>query len=181
MANLLSLALISKTNRVYMDTAIDNAFYNFDEGSKHLCFHLFWATNLYRLDIEETTKGGCIFTTVAGCKTTKQRKAALEEAGMLQLDYNQAEKIRDLQQVLMCPSDEDLSNTIENNVIGNNSFTRWDVVSTNKLFGSDIAALKGKMVRRKSKLPREDDTIDVPQRLWIGSKRGSHYLLISCT
>ena len=30
MANLLLLALISKPNRVYMDTAIDNTFYVFD-------------------------------------------------------------------------------------------------------------------------------------------------------
>ena len=62
----------------------------------------------------------------------------------------------------MCPSDEDLSNVIENNVICNNSFIRRDVVNTNKLFGSDIATLKGKKVRRKSKLPREDATIDIP-------------------
>lgn len=41
---------------------------------------------------------------------------------MSQLDFNQAVKVQDLQQVLMCPSDEDLSNAIENNVIGNNSY-----------------------------------------------------------
>ena len=51
MANLLLLALISKTNRVYMDTAINNAFYVFDEEGKYLCFHLCQITNLYRLDI----------------------------------------------------------------------------------------------------------------------------------
>ena len=39
-ANLLSLALISKTNRVYMDTAIDSAFYVFDEEGKYLRFNL---------------------------------------------------------------------------------------------------------------------------------------------
>ena len=54
---------------------------------------------------------------------TEQRKTALKETGMSQLDYNCAEKVQDLQQVLMCPSDEDLSNAIENNVIDNNSFT----------------------------------------------------------
>ena len=100
------------------------------------------------------------------------KKAALGETGMLQLDYNQAEKVRDLQQVLMCPSDEDLSNVIKNNVIGNNSFTCQDVVNTNKLFGSDIAALKGKTVRRKIKLPREDTTIDVPPAVVDWFKEG---------
>ena len=77
MANLLSLAFISKTNCVYMDTAIDNAFYVFDEEGKYICFHLCQITNLYRLDIEQTAKGGCIFTTVTGCETTEQRKSAL--------------------------------------------------------------------------------------------------------
>ena len=72
----------------------------------------------------------------------------------------------------MCPSDEDLSNAIENNVIGNNSFTYRDVVNANKLFGSDIAALKGKTVRRKSKLPREDATNDVPPAIVDQIKEG---------
>ena len=67
MANLLSLTLISKTNYVYMDIAIDNVFYVFDEEGKYLHFHLCHAMNLYGLDIEETTEGGCIYTTVAGC------------------------------------------------------------------------------------------------------------------
>ena len=43
MASLLSLAFISKTNCVYMDTAIDNAFYVFDKEGKYLGFHLYWA------------------------------------------------------------------------------------------------------------------------------------------
>ena len=75
---------------------------------------------------------------------------------MSQLDYNQAEKVHNLQQVLMCPSNKDLSNMIKNNAISNNSFTYRDVMNENKLFGSDIAALKGKIVNRKRNLPRED-------------------------
>ena len=46
MANILSLALISKTNRVYMGTAIDNAFYVFDGKGKYLRFHLCHITSL---------------------------------------------------------------------------------------------------------------------------------------
>merc|ERR1711949_10905 len=47
MANILSLAMISKTNLVYMDTAIDNDFYVFDGEGKYLRFHLCRTTNLY--------------------------------------------------------------------------------------------------------------------------------------
>ena len=75
-------------------------------------------------------------------KLLNRKKQVLENTGMSQLDYNWVEKVHDLQQVLMCPSDKDLSNAIKNNVIGNSSFTCWDVVNANKLFGSDIAALK---------------------------------------
>ena len=91
---------------------------------------------------------------------------------MSQLDYNRAEKVRDLQQILMCPSDEDLSNAIENNVIGNNNFTRRDILNANKLFGSDIASLKGKTVRRKSKLPRENTNIEISPAIIEHLKEG---------
>ena len=36
----LTLRLFPKKNRLYMDTAIDNAFYVFDEEGKYLCFSL---------------------------------------------------------------------------------------------------------------------------------------------
>ena len=104
MANILSLAMISKTNRVYMDTAIDNAFYVFDGEGKYLRFHLCHSTNLYRLDVEQTDDGATIFTTIEGCETTKQRRDELEKHGLSQLDYNCAVKCSDLQQVLMCQS-----------------------------------------------------------------------------
>ena len=62
----------------------------------------------------------------------------------------------------MCPSEEDLINAIENNVIGHNEYRRRDVINANKLWGKDIATLKGKTTRKKSKLPREDEAIDIP-------------------
>ena len=62
----------------------------------------------------------------------------------------------------MCPRKEDLINAIENNVIGHNEYRRRDVINANKLWGKDVATLKGKTTRRKSKLPREDDTNDIP-------------------
>ena len=72
----------------------------------------------------------------------------------------------------MCPSDEDLSNAIENNVIGNNNFTCQDILNSNKLFGSDMASLKGKTVRRKSKIPREDASIEISPAIIEHFKEG---------
>ena len=47
-------------------------------------------------------------------------------------------------------------------MIDNNSYTHRDVINANKLLGSIIASLKDKTVRKKSKLPRKNATIDVP-------------------
>ena len=95
MVNILSLTLIYNTNRVYMNSAIDNAFYVFDGEGKYLRFHLCHSTNLYRLGVEQTDDGATIFTTIEGCETTKQRRDELEKHGLSQLDYNHVVKVRD--------------------------------------------------------------------------------------
>jgi hypothetical protein len=73
------------------------------------------------------------------------------------IDCRRAAKVRDLQEALACPSDFDLANAIEHNVIGNNPFTRRDVRIARKIFGPDVPAMKDKTVMRKSKMPREDE------------------------
>ena len=72
----------------------------------------------------------------------------------------------------MCPSDKDLVNAIENNVIGINRYAQRDIVNADKLFGKDIASLKGKVTQKKSKLPKEDSTIDIPSPIIKGYKDG---------
>jgi hypothetical protein len=55
-----------------------------------------------------------------------------------------------------------LTNAVEHNVIGNNPFTRRDIRIAKKIFGPDIPDMKGKTVKNKSKMPREDDISDIP-------------------
>ena len=62
----------------------------------------------------------------------------------------------------MCPSDEDLANAMEQNGIKNNTFTHRDVINARKIFGPSEKVLKRKTIRKKSKLPREDTTINIP-------------------
>lgn len=38
MVNILSLAILSKTHRIYMDTAVDNAFYMFNKNGRYIRF-----------------------------------------------------------------------------------------------------------------------------------------------
>jgi hypothetical protein len=151
-ANILSLAMIAETKRVVMDTAIDNAFYVFNEDGTYIRFSR-TANGMYCIDINKDEDDHVIMAhqTVEG-----------ESAQFSAIDCRRASKIRDLQEALACPSDVDLANAVEHNVIGNNPFTRRDVRIAKKLFGPDVHAMKGKTVKRKSKMPQEDNITDIP-------------------
>jgi hypothetical protein len=151
-ANILSLALLAETKRVVMDSAIDNAIYVFNEDGSYVRFAK--TTNgMYCIDITTNDDNHIVLAhqTVKG-----------ESAHFSAIDCRRAAKVRELQEALACPSDFDLANAIEHNVIGNNPFTRRDVRIAKKIFGPDVPSMKGKTVKRKSKMPREDDISDIP-------------------
>jgi hypothetical protein len=154
-ANILSLAMIAETKRVVMDTAIDNAFYVFNEDGTYIRFSR-TPNGMYCIDIntDEDEHVMMAHQTVKG-----------ESAHFSAIDCRRAAKIRELQEVLACPSDIDLADAVEHNVIGNNPFTRRDICIAKKIFGPDVTAMKGKTVKRKSKIPREDDISDVPSNI----------------
>jgi hypothetical protein len=85
-----------------------------------------------------------------------------ESAHFSVIDCRRASKIRELQEILACPSDVDLANAVEHNVIGNNPFTRREIRIAKKTYGPDVPAMKGKTVKRNSKMPREDEITDLP-------------------
>jgi hypothetical protein len=51
---------------------------------------------------------------------------------------------------------------VEHNVIGNNPFRRRDIRIAKKIYDPDVPAMKGKTVKSKSKMPREDEVTDIP-------------------
>jgi hypothetical protein len=138
-----------------MDTAIDNAFYVFNEDGTYIKFSR-TSNGMYCIDINTDEDGHMIMThqTVKG-----------ESAHFSAIDCRRAAKVRDLQEVLACPSNIDLANAVKHNGTGNNPFTRRDIRIAKKIFGPDVPAMKGKTVRRKSKMPREDDILDVPSNI----------------
>jgi hypothetical protein len=151
-ANILSLAMIAETKRVVMDTAIDNAFYVFNEDGTYIRFSR-TPNGMYCIDINTDDDDHIVMAhqTVKG-----------ESAHFSAIDCRRASKVRELQEILACPSDADLANAVEHNVIGNNPFTRRDIRIAKKIFGPDVLAMKGKTLKRKSKMPREDDVSDIP-------------------
>jgi hypothetical protein len=151
-ANILSLAMLTDTKRVVMDSAIDNAIYVFNEDGTYVRFSK-TPNGMYCINITTDDENKIVLAhqTVKG-----------ESAHFSAIDCRRAAKVRELQEALACPSDFDLANAIEHNVIGNNPFTRRDVRIAKKIFGPDVPAMKGKTVKRKSIMPREDDISDIP-------------------
>ncbi|OEU23519.1 hypothetical protein FRACYDRAFT_233689 [Fragilariopsis cylindrus CCMP1102] len=151
-ANLLSLAMLTDTKRVVMDSAIDNAIYVFNDDGSYIRFGK-TSNGMYCIDITTDDDHHIVMAhqTVKG-----------ESAHFSAIDCRRAAKVRDLQEALACPSDFDLANAIEHNVIGNSPFTRRDVRIAKQIFGPDVPALKGKTVKNKSIMPREDDVTDIP-------------------
>ena len=62
--NILSLAVLADSNRVFMDTSIDDAFYVFDGNGGFSRFARCPANNLYRLDLEESDEAATVLSMV---------------------------------------------------------------------------------------------------------------------
>jgi hypothetical protein len=60
-----------------------------------------------------------------------------EQSKFSNIDCTRAEAIRKLQEVIACPSDFDLANAVEHNIIGNNPFTRRDVRIAKQIYGPE--------------------------------------------
>jgi hypothetical protein len=154
-ANLLSLAMIAVTKQVVMDTAIDDAIYVFNEDGTYMRFAR-TANGMYCIDLNSNGDEAMVMA---------HRTVKGESAKFSAIDCRRAEKIRHLQEVLACPSDYNLANAVEHNVIGNNPFTRRDVRIAKQVFGPDVPAMKGKTVKSKSKMPRENKISDLPYNI----------------
>jgi hypothetical protein len=112
-ASFLSLAMIAETKGVVMDSAIDNAIYVFNEDGSYIRFAK-TPNGMYCIDITNDNNNHVVLAhqTVKG-----------ESSHFSAIDCRRAAKVRELQEALACPSDVDLANAIEHNVIGNNPFT----------------------------------------------------------
>jgi hypothetical protein len=142
---------VAQTKRVTMDTAIENAFIVYNDDGSYIKF-IPSKNGMYCLDV-----GSSDDPQVMAIQTVED-----EESKYSNIDCARAKAVRKLQEVMACPSDFDLANAVEHNIIGNNPFTRRDVRIAKDIYGPDVPALKGKTVKRQSKMPREDEINDIP-------------------
>ena len=59
----------------------------------------------------------------------------------------------------------DLANALEYGLLGTSPFNRRDIQIANKIYGPNVHALKGKTTSKKSKLPKEDEMLDLPDSI----------------
>ena len=64
--------------------------------------------------------------------------------------------------MLVSPSDYDLANAVENNVVGTTPFTRRDIRIVTVIHGHDVIVLIGKTTKKPSKMPNANEVRDIP-------------------
>jgi hypothetical protein len=77
---------------------------------------------------------------------------------------DRAKRARNLARTLGCPSDEDLKKILKMNTIKECPVVEEDIILAEKIFGKDIAVLKGKTTRRKPNIVIHD-TVTIPSEL----------------
>ena len=153
MTAFLSLVIISKIFRIFIDTAIDNKFDVFDNKGKYIKVYKCPKTKFYRLNVTPTlTEGIVLFAVIFEGQET--------EFSILGCTRDKA--LHNLKHILMCPGDAYLYNIIENNLIGNNPYWQRVIINAKNIFGLSVLGLKEKTMIRKSKLPREDKPVEIP-------------------
>ena len=93
-----------------------------------------------------------------------------------QINQTRAKAVREMQQVLASPSDYDLANAIENNVVGATPFTRKDVRIANIIHGHHVVGMKGETTKKPRKMPNPDEVRDVPQHIVKNYSKVSLYI-----
>ena len=139
-----------------MDTDVENAFYvhNKHDGS-YMKYSRCPKSNLYTYRVGEAKEN----------KVLLHATVEDNEAGFSMIDRTCAKAVCEMQKVLAFPSDYDLANAIENNVVGATPFTRRDVRITSIIHSHDVAGMEGKSIKRPSKMPNPDKLRDIPQHI----------------
>jgi hypothetical protein len=133
-ANLLSLALLSESHRIVLDTSIDNAFYVYKDNGEYIRFAK-EPNGLYCLHVDDGSAPATLLTTV-----DKEKKM------FLALDIKRATVARYIQDCLCLPSDKDFSNGLETGGIKECGVSRRNINIAKAIFGPNKHSVQGKTV-----------------------------------
>jgi hypothetical protein len=122
-ANLVSLALLSKSHKIVLDTSIDNAFYVYKDNGEYIRFS-FEPNGLYCLHEDAGSSPATLLTTV-----DEEKKLCSA------LDVKRATLARYIQDCLCLPSDKDFANGIETGGIAECGVSRRNIEIAKAIFG----------------------------------------------
>jgi hypothetical protein len=134
-ANILSLARVTKKHRVTFDSHNGNSFIIHKPNNTQ---HTFKESEhgLYYLDTSQS--GGLIMlNTVAENKDRYTVEA-----------YSRASLARKIQKIIGRPNTKEFIKIVDNHLLPNCPITREDIKAAEDIFGLDVGSLKGKTVRR---------------------------------
>ena len=92
---------------------------------------------------------------------------ATEVEGFTQREVNCAKKCRKLLHDLSAPSYADLRKLLRMNFLKTCPVSHKDFVLAQRIFGKDVAVLKGKEVKPRPPVVHKYDVVDLPQELMI--------------
>eukprot|EP00978_Attheya_sp_CCMP212_P017186 scaffold45596_cov58-Attheya_sp.AAC.9 len=151
--NILSFAEVSDTHRKYNNKNGVDVFTVHMKNGKLLEFKR-GDNNLYFYKPSAERKTGNVFVT-----TLEENKKFHTKR-----QFERAKRARDFYHAMGTPSMPDLLAILRMNVVQDNPITIEDVKLAEKVFGPDVATLKGKTTRRKL-IPVVEDMIPVPREL----------------
>ena len=143
-ANLISMGkLVEEGYRVTMDSDVENAINVYNEDGSYIKF-VCVRNGLYCIDLDSTGGHTNFLTTVSE-----------EKEHFSDIDNKKADLARYVQECLCLPSDKDMADAIEKGGIQECGIDRRHIKIANIIYGPARAAVEGKTVQRKNKMPRE--------------------------
>ena len=160
-ANIFGLQDLVDRYRVTMDSTKENAFLVHTDRDGIVKFkangrglYTYQPTEKYIKEMAEKNANE-----VSHVQTVKENRK-----GFSQREYERAVEARRLMHTVGAPTAEELKSVLRQNVIANCPVRAVDVDNAEKIFGPDVAALKGKSTRPKPPVVI-DDHVDIPQEI----------------
>ena len=147
--NVISFGLLAKEVRICYYSAVDDEFYAYKEDGGYI-FRKCPRILMYRLDVNEGDEAK-VLKTLANLVIVKD-----QEKHFFNLVCNRAKSARNLQNVIMGPSDKKLLYAVENNIIGYNTLRRKHINNTKDIFRPSESILKAKTIQKRSKMIHKD-------------------------